>query len=110
MGGMLPRLLAPRYWPTWAAFGVLKLLSALAFAWLLALGRNRSCLAKCAILRDDVRTFITGLRFSLSTENQMRIVPDRHFIVPERHLWIHKRCEGLTQDPAYYGRREPRSA
>jgi KDO2-lipid IV(A) lauroyltransferase len=33
------RLLAPRYWPTWAALGILRLLALLPFSWLVALGR-----------------------------------------------------------------------
>jgi KDO2-lipid IV(A) lauroyltransferase len=36
---MLLRLFAPRYWPTWTALGVLRLLALLPFAWLVVLGR-----------------------------------------------------------------------
>jgi KDO2-lipid IV(A) lauroyltransferase len=33
------RLFAPRYWPTWAGMGILRLLGLLPFAWLVRLGR-----------------------------------------------------------------------
>ena len=36
---MPPRLFAPRYWPTWAALGILRALSVLPFSWLVMLGR-----------------------------------------------------------------------
>jgi KDO2-lipid IV(A) lauroyltransferase len=57
---MQPRLFAPRYWPTWAGLGVLRLLALLPFPALLALGR-----AVGAVMRHLPISFVRTARRNL---------------------------------------------
>ena len=45
------RLLAPRYWPTWAGIGLLRLLALLPFAWMIAIGTALGGLVRLAAPR-----------------------------------------------------------
>jgi len=45
------RMLAPRYWPTWAGLGMLRLLSLLPFGWLVALGRTLGAILRRLAVR-----------------------------------------------------------
>ena len=57
------RLFAPRYWPTWAGLGVLRLLALLPFPVLLATGRGLGMLLRRLPLRF-VRTARCNIRIS----------------------------------------------
>ncbi|MDB6091283.1 MAG: KDO2-lipid lauroyltransferase [Gammaproteobacteria bacterium] len=74
------RMFAPRYWPTWAALGILRALSLLPFSWLVMLGR-----ALGAILRRLPVGFIATARRNmelclpeLCEEGREKLL-DRHF-------------------------------
>jgi KDO2-lipid IV(A) lauroyltransferase len=80
MSVMPLRLFAPRYWPTWAALGILRALSLLPFSWLVMLGR-----ALGAIVRRLPVGFIKTARRNmelclpeLCAEGREKLL-DRHF-------------------------------
>lgn len=51
------RLFAPRYWPTWAAFGILRLLALLPFSWAVMIGKGLG-----AVLRRLPLSFVATAR------------------------------------------------
>ncbi|MGH8208185.1 MAG: LpxL/LpxP family Kdo(2)-lipid IV(A) lauroyl/palmitoleoyl acyltransferase [Steroidobacteraceae bacterium] len=74
------RLLAPRYWPTWAALGTLRALSLLPFSWLVVLGGGLG-----AILRRVPAGFVRTARRNielcmpeLGPQSRAKLL-DRHF-------------------------------
>ncbi|HEY2275069.1 MAG TPA: LpxL/LpxP family Kdo(2)-lipid IV(A) lauroyl/palmitoleoyl acyltransferase [Steroidobacteraceae bacterium] len=74
------RLLAPRYWPTWAGIGLLRLLALLPFAWVVAVGGMLGRLMRLAAPRF-VRTARRNLELcfpELERAARERLL-DRHF-------------------------------
>jgi KDO2-lipid IV(A) lauroyltransferase len=74
------RLLAPRYWPTWAGIGLLRLLALLPYPWVIALGGLLGRLMRLVALRF-VRTARRNLELcfpELDAQARARLL-DRHF-------------------------------
>lgn len=74
------RLLAPRYWPTWAGIGLLWLLSLLPFAWVVAVGGVLGRVLRLVAVRF-VRTARRNLELcfpELEQQARERLL-DRHF-------------------------------
>ena len=74
------RLLAPRYWPTWAGIGLLRLLALLPYAWVIALGGLLGRLLRL-VARRFVRIARRNLELcfpELDARARERLL-DRHF-------------------------------
>lgn len=77
---MQGRLLAPRYWPTWAGIGLLRVLALLPFPWVVALGGALGALMRLVAVRF-VRTARRNLELcfpELDREARERLLR-RHF-------------------------------
>ena len=77
---MQGRLLAPRYWPTWAGIGLLRVLALLPFPWVVALGAALGALMRLVAVRF-VRTARRNLELcfpELDREARERLLR-RHF-------------------------------
>ena len=74
------RLLAPRYWPTWAGLGLLRLLALLPFVALLALGRGLGAVLRRVLIRfaATARRNIELCLPELTPEARARLL-DEHF-------------------------------
>ena len=74
------RLLAPRYWPTWAGLGLLRLLALLPFAAIVRLGRLLGALLRCLPIRF-VRTARRNLELCLPelSESAREQLLNEHF-------------------------------
>ena len=75
------RLLAPRYWPTWAALGLLRVMAWLPFPWIVSLGGLLGKFLR-PVSRGFVRTARRNLELcfpELSSSERERLL-DRHFV------------------------------
>ena len=69
------RLFAPRYWPTWAALGILRALSLLPFSWLVMLGRALGAiLRRLPVASLGIALLETGFAWWSSAARVQKIV------------------------------------
>jgi KDO2-lipid IV(A) lauroyltransferase len=76
----LSRFLGPRWWPVWIAYGVVRGLAALPWAWQASLARGLGSIA-WYLARHDRRITLINLRLAYPalTEQQRRDIGRRHF-------------------------------